>query len=508
MLIAAQVAPAQQVCGNGNPIISPDERFVVNSDGTVQDIRTQLLWKQCSEGQSGASCSGLASTHNWSQALQMANASNFAGYADWRLPNIKELHSLIEYGCAFPSVNLHAFPNTTSGEFWSSTNYRGFPTFAWMIVFNYGVVYEGSKTGARYVRLVRTFTNGTANLPPAVFYSPAPASTVSYSGSGTASPISVTPIGGNGSGSGATTTIGACAISGGGAAFPTTSIGQLSFVGATTTSQNLVLPNCVPQASQANAVLSCPEVRAGIAQPNRTWTLTCPTVAIPPMVAYSPTPNSTVSYSSAGTASPISVTPSGGSGSGLGASTAVGACTITGGGAAFPTTTIAQLTFVGSTVTPQNLVLPNCVRQASLISAVLTCPETRGGVAQPNRIWSLTCPSVSVAPAVARSPISVSRSPKMFSISGHQRTVRDLDRSLAAGLHHPGEPARRRQAHGPFHGEATRQAARPQPDLDQHSDGTWRYRENPVAGGGDRNRSRYRLGFHYSPIAGGSEAAE
>lgn len=114
--------------------------------------------------------------------------------------------------------------------------------------------------------------------PPLVSLVP-PRGTISYSASGAALPIVATPSDGSGNGPGATTTLGACNITAGGAAFPTTTIAQLSFVGSTTTAQNLNLPNCVPQSTATNATLTCP-LMLGTFPLTRTWTLNCPAVQI------------------------------------------------------------------------------------------------------------------------------------------------------------------------------------------------------------------------------------
>lgn len=136
-----------------------------------------------------------------------------------------------------------------------------------------------------------TVTPAGGSTPPTISYAPNFSTTINYSGAGTAAAIVATPSGGSGSGAAATTTVGACTISGGGAAFPTTNIAQLSFVGSTTTPQNLVLPNCVPQAAAVNATLTCPETAGAGAAVNRVWTLNCPAAApagTPPTLTYSP----------------------------------------------------------------------------------------------------------------------------------------------------------------------------------------------------------------------------
>lgn len=61
-----------------------------NGDGTITDQATALMWSQADSGQ------GL----NWSEALAWVatiNQTGYAGYNDWRLPNAKELQSIVDY---------------------------------------------------------------------------------------------------------------------------------------------------------------------------------------------------------------------------------------------------------------------------------------------------------------------------------------------------------------------------------------------------------------------------
>lgn len=121
-----------------------------------------------------------------------------------------------------------------------------------------------------------TATFNRIDLAPALTLAPASGATIRYAGTGNASPIRVTPAGGSGQGAAATTTLGACTISGGGAAFPVTTVAALNFQGSGTAPQNLLLPDCVPQAAAVQAVLTCPESAAGGPASNRTWNLSCP----------------------------------------------------------------------------------------------------------------------------------------------------------------------------------------------------------------------------------------
>ena len=113
----AQSEQPEQLCPPALERTTPDSRLQDNGDGTVTDLATELMWKQCSEGQEDdSSCSGDAATLTWEEALQWPDDFNtsgggFAGHADWRLPNSKELQSIVEQGCRGPSINVSRFPN-------------------------------------------------------------------------------------------------------------------------------------------------------------------------------------------------------------------------------------------------------------------------------------------------------------------------------------------------------------------------------------------------------------
>jgi hypothetical protein len=155
--LAAPMAPAQ-TCNPSIRASAPDSRFVVNAaKGTVLDQRTGLTWKRCVEGQSGANCGlGSAAYLNWGAALRRAEASAFAGYKDWRVPNSKELESLVEVQCDSPAINLSVFPNDPSTWVWASSPYANYAYNAWSVNFSYGgSYYFGSRYNDNTVRLVR-----------------------------------------------------------------------------------------------------------------------------------------------------------------------------------------------------------------------------------------------------------------------------------------------------------------------------------------------------------------
>jgi uncharacterized repeat protein (TIGR01451 family) len=108
-------------------------RFSTSAPGSageivVTDAHTGLMWKQCPQGLAGAACaSGTLTSLDWSGALVAAGSESFAGFSDWRLPNIIELASIREYNtAAFGTPALPAaFPGDAaalSQSLWSSTN--------------------------------------------------------------------------------------------------------------------------------------------------------------------------------------------------------------------------------------------------------------------------------------------------------------------------------------------------------------------------------------------------
>lgn len=111
----------------------------------------------CALGQNwdGAGCTGNAQITTWAGALQAAESAGFAGHSDWRLPDIKELGSIVDLACYDPAINATVFPNTPSNWFWSASPYAGSVSSAWYVHFFNGHDGFGSLTGYPRVRLVR-----------------------------------------------------------------------------------------------------------------------------------------------------------------------------------------------------------------------------------------------------------------------------------------------------------------------------------------------------------------
>ena len=121
ILKAKSASMAQRlVSGEYQANDTSDDRYTV-IDGTVTDGVTGLMWKQCPEGLEGSDCSvGAAGLLIWGGSMKRARDSEFAGYTNWRLPNMKELLSIVAFDQSSPALNTTVFPGSTS-SFWSST---------------------------------------------------------------------------------------------------------------------------------------------------------------------------------------------------------------------------------------------------------------------------------------------------------------------------------------------------------------------------------------------------
>ena len=118
--------------------------FTDNGDGTVTDGNTGLMWQQ-----------GEPGSMNWEDAISYCEDLSLAGYADWRLPNIKELRSIVDDGLYDPVIDTNYFPDVDTWNYWSSTTSASDSFNAWYVRFDYGYVYNANKSNGHYVRCVR-----------------------------------------------------------------------------------------------------------------------------------------------------------------------------------------------------------------------------------------------------------------------------------------------------------------------------------------------------------------
>ncbi len=132
----AQAAPGNQA-----------KQFVVLGTGEVLDLTTGLRWQPApgtTETGGGSFCNGPRQCGPWQQ-----NVDYCAALGDgYRLPELKELISLLDYGVASPGPTLpadHPFIEVQSTFYWSATTSADNPANAWGVSFSNGDVGIGNK---------------------------------------------------------------------------------------------------------------------------------------------------------------------------------------------------------------------------------------------------------------------------------------------------------------------------------------------------------------------------
>jgi len=142
---------------------------VDNGDGTITDVNTGLMSEKLSDD---------GTIHDWNNQYTWDNAfavkiatlnggGGFAGHTDWRLPNYKELISILNLQRVNPAVspafNAAWTPGCTvtscsctgSNDYWSSSSDASLQDNAWFVWFYYGLASASHKTDNLYVRAVR-----------------------------------------------------------------------------------------------------------------------------------------------------------------------------------------------------------------------------------------------------------------------------------------------------------------------------------------------------------------
>ena len=166
--------------------------YTDNGDGTITDNNTGLMWEKKDDS---TGIHDWDNTYTWCADVSPANGicdngtnsmdgtivttflaalnggAGFAGYTDWRIPNVKELESIVDYE-VFPSVDAAFHQSATctgctdvtaatcsrtkSGIYYrSSTTLHSFPIYAFAVTFNAGYVVADNRITGGYVRAVR-----------------------------------------------------------------------------------------------------------------------------------------------------------------------------------------------------------------------------------------------------------------------------------------------------------------------------------------------------------------
>lgn len=129
-------------------------RFLEKNE-VVSDTQTGLMWTK------NASLSDFPVTFNEALSfIKELNHSKLFGYSDWKLPNRKELFSLMSHEAVNPSLTFsHPFINVFTGYYWTSTSCARLPNQAWYIHLGGARVFKGMKYNSYMVWPVRIADN-------------------------------------------------------------------------------------------------------------------------------------------------------------------------------------------------------------------------------------------------------------------------------------------------------------------------------------------------------------
>lgn len=148
---------------SGTTNITVNAKTVALSNNCVIDECTGLMWaRYIPQSDIGPDNNGkllwkdAVNSEDIFEFCAQANAANLGGYNDWRLPNITELCTTLDYSTHNPAVDITIFPSNPSDYVWSSSTFANTTTKAWYVRFSLADTYGSVKiTEKNYCRLVR-----------------------------------------------------------------------------------------------------------------------------------------------------------------------------------------------------------------------------------------------------------------------------------------------------------------------------------------------------------------
>lgn len=173
---AGTVIPCAGTGQDGDVQAGATLSYADNGDGTITDNNTRLVWEKLADD---GSIHDKDDLYSWADAFAVKVAALntvpcFAGFCDWRVPNRRELISLVNIqgapavsaafntGCAPSCTVLTCSCTNTTKSYWSSSTQAAHPTNAWHVAFGNGGIAAGLGKGVPinplFVRAVRAGT--------------------------------------------------------------------------------------------------------------------------------------------------------------------------------------------------------------------------------------------------------------------------------------------------------------------------------------------------------------
>ena len=134
---------------------------VKTDDGSVHDKDNTYTWYDSNPDTNGGDAGAPGDGTDTEDFINALNTENFGGYSDWRLPTIKELACIVNYGNHSPAVDVAYFPYLVSSPYWSCTTVAGQTNHAWYLDFDNGGDLANNKPASYHVRAVRGGQSGS-----------------------------------------------------------------------------------------------------------------------------------------------------------------------------------------------------------------------------------------------------------------------------------------------------------------------------------------------------------
>ena len=179
IVASSGVAQAQtSSCSSGSvlsmPPSTPTERFTIPADESLTsspviiDKQSGLMWARCETGKTWDpqyECIGTAALKNWQETLaHIESTDSYLGYAGWRVPNVKELTSIVERRCLEPSLNSDVFASGQATILWTNSPIDSNSTSSvWTVDFAAGTTQTVTPTSSYGFRLVRDCPDAECN---------------------------------------------------------------------------------------------------------------------------------------------------------------------------------------------------------------------------------------------------------------------------------------------------------------------------------------------------------
>lgn len=126
-------------------------------DGTIHDKDNTYTWYDSNPATNGGNAGFPGNGTDTEDFIKALNDANFGGYADWRLPKIKELADLVNNSISQPgpTIDVNYFPDTRSSFYWTSNTLADNIFSAWGMSFDFGYDDSDGKNVPAHVRAVR-----------------------------------------------------------------------------------------------------------------------------------------------------------------------------------------------------------------------------------------------------------------------------------------------------------------------------------------------------------------